>query len=71
MNAKSHFDGLKHELNIDISSIEPRVALELPEPGRINLILRFPTPFKRKWVNEQHILKRFLKEFKSRENTGP
>ena len=64
-HARRHFDSLRYKLNIGLSSVEPRVTIEMPEPDRVNLILRFPAPFARKWVKEQHILKRFLHEFKS------
>ncbi|MGB2691562.1 MAG: mechanosensitive ion channel family protein [Thermodesulfobacteriota bacterium] len=63
--AKVHFDSLRYKLNIGISAVEPRVAIEIPDPEQINLILRFPTPFARKWVGEQTILKKFLKQYKS------
>ena len=69
-NARRHFDSLRYKLNIGLSSVEPRVTIEMNEPDRVNLILRFPTPFSRKWVKEQHILKRFLREFKSRGSAG-
>ncbi len=70
-SARRHFDSLRYKLNIGLSSVEPRVTIEMYEPNRVNLILRFPTPFAKKWVREQHILKRFLREFKSQGNSGP
>ena len=65
-SARRHFDSLRYKLNIGVSAVEPRVAIEMPEPNKINLILRFPTPFARKWVREQAILRRFLRNFKSK-----
>jgi len=64
-SARRHFDSLRYKLNIGISSVEPRVTIEMPEPKKLNLILRFPTPFARKWVREQAILKRFLRNYSS------
>lgn len=68
-SARRHFDSLRYKLNIGLSSVEPRVTLEIPEPDRVNLILRFPTPFAKKSEREQRILKRFLGEFKSGGNS--
>jgi len=64
-SARKHFDSLRYKLNIGHSAVEPRVTIEMPEPNKLNLILRFPTPFARKWVREQAILKRFLRRYKS------
>jgi small-conductance mechanosensitive channel len=41
-------------------STEPVVYLELPEPGRVELLLRFPTPARQRGRVEQQILRRFL-----------
>jgi len=65
-NARRHFDSLRYKLNIGLSAVEPRVAIEMPEPNKINLVLRFPTPFARKWTKEQAILKKFLRKYKSK-----
>jgi len=58
--AKHHFNSMSRKLKISPSSVDPRVAIEIPEPDRINLILRFPTPFAGKWIKEQAILRKFL-----------
>jgi len=65
-NARRHFDSLRYKLNIGLSAVEPRVAIEMPEPNKLNLVLRFPTPFARKWTKEQAILKKFLRKYKSK-----
>ncbi len=41
-------------------STEPVVYLELPEPGRVELLLRFPTPARQRGRVAQQILLRFL-----------
>ncbi|GJM16502.1 MAG: membrane protein [Thermodesulfobacteriota bacterium] len=64
-HARTHFDSLRYKINIAHSTVEPRVAIELPEPNEIDLVLRFPTPFSEKWNREQAILKRFLRKYKS------
>jgi small-conductance mechanosensitive channel len=64
--AKHHFNSLSRKLNISPSAVDPRIAIEIPEPDMLNLILRFPTPFAGKWVKEQAILRKFLKQYKSK-----
>jgi len=63
-DASSHFDSLSFKLNIGHSAGEPRVAIEIPEPDIIHLVLRFPTPFSEKWTTEQAILRHFLRKCK-------
>lgn len=41
-------------------STEPVVYLELPDPGRVELLLRFPTPARQRGRVAQQILRRFL-----------
>lgn len=58
--AQRHMTKLQEKEWIDTPSVLPRVSLEVPEPGRINLLLRIPTPGRRKGRLEQAILRRFL-----------
>ena len=44
----------------NLISTEPVVYLELPDPGRIELLLRFPTPARQRGRVEQQIVRRFL-----------
>jgi small-conductance mechanosensitive channel len=44
----------------NLISTEPVVYLELPDPGRIELLLRFPTPARQRGRVAQQILRRFL-----------
>lgn len=48
---------------LDTPSVEPRVNIQLPEPGRITLFLRVPSPAHRTSRTEQTILRRFLHSF--------
>ncbi len=64
-HARRHFDSISHNLNIALSAVEPRVAIEISEPNEIELILRFPTPFAERWTIEQAILRQFLRTYKS------
>ena len=48
---------------LDAPSVEPRVNIQLPEPGRITLFLRVPSPAHRTSRTEQTILRRFLSSF--------
>lgn len=45
---------------LEAPSPEPRVTIQLPEPGRIQLVLRFPAPDRGRSRIEQAILRRFL-----------
>jgi hypothetical protein len=44
-------------------SVELRVAIEMHDPKRINLLLRIPVPARQKGALEQAILRRFLSTF--------
>lgn len=46
---------------LEAPSPEPRVSVQLPEPGRIQLVLRFPAPDRGRSRVEQAILRRYLK----------
>lgn len=58
--AKKHI--LKQTLSqaLDTPSLEPRVTLYLPDPGRIDLIVRVLTPTRGKGQVEQDILRKYL-----------
>jgi len=45
---------------LEAPSPEPRITIQLPEPGRIQLVLRFPAPDRGRSRIEQAILRRFL-----------
>jgi len=45
---------------LDAPSPAPRVTIQLSEPGRIHVVLRFPAPDRGRSRIEQAILRRFL-----------
>lgn len=49
--------------SIEFISVEPRVRVQIPEPGMIHLILRFPSPVHLKGRLEQTIMSKFLDQF--------
>lgn len=59
-DAKKHFERINRETGLEAPSTEPRVSVRVPEPGRIDLLLRVPVPARRKGRVEQAILRRFL-----------
>lgn len=63
-DAAQHMKQLEGKAWLDAPSVQPRVTLQLPEPGRINLLLRFPAPSHRTARMEQAILRRFLLAFR-------
>jgi small-conductance mechanosensitive channel len=61
--ARTYLKRLEGKLWLDAPSTEPRVTIQLPEPGRINLLLRVPCPTQYPSRLEQAILRKFLAEF--------
>jgi small-conductance mechanosensitive channel len=61
--AEAYLKNLEGKLWLDAPSVEPRVTIQLPEPGRINLLLRVPCPTQYPSRLEQAILKKFLSQF--------
>jgi small-conductance mechanosensitive channel len=61
--ARMYLKKLEGKLWLDAPSVEPRVTIQLPEPGRINLLLRVPCPTQYPSRLEQAILRKFLSEF--------
>ena len=61
--AKRKMKELEGKVWLDAPSVEPRVTIQLPEPGKINLLLRIPCPTSSPFRFEQAILKKFLSRF--------
>lgn len=61
--ARTYFKKLEGKFWLDAPSVEPRVTIQIPEPGRINLLLRIPCPTQYPSRLEQAILRKFLAEF--------
>lgn len=47
---------------LEAPSPEPRITIQLPEPGKMHLVLRFPAPDRGRSRIEQAILRRYLVE---------
>ena len=62
-DARTYLKKLEGKLWLDAPSVEPRVTIQLPEPGRIHLLLRVPCPTQYPSRLEQAILKKFLADF--------
>lgn len=58
--ARVHMKKLEDRHGIEPPSLEPRVVLEIPEPGRINFQVRVPVAADRISRVEQAIIRRFL-----------
>lgn len=61
--ARTHMAALQNKYWLSTPSVEPRVAIEMQDPSRINLLLRIPVPARQKGALEQAILHRFLSAF--------
>lgn len=68
-NAARHMKELEGRNWMDVPSVKPRVSIQIPEPGRVNLLLRIPTPAHRTSRLEQVILRRFLLAFRGSSRT--
>jgi small-conductance mechanosensitive channel len=62
--AARHMKELEGKNWMDVPSVKPRVSIQIPEPTRVNLLLRIPTPAHRTSRLEQMILRRFLLAFR-------
>lgn len=58
--AQRHMKRLEGRSSLDTPSVEPRINVQIPEQGRINLLLRIPCPAQQTSRVEQAILRRFL-----------
>lgn len=61
--ARRFMKRLENRQLVDTPTVEPRVTLQIPEAGKVNLLLRIPVPSRRKGRFEQAILRRFLAEY--------
>ena len=60
--AARHMKLLEQTNLLEAPSPEPRITVQLPEPGKIQLVLRFPAPDRGRSRVEQAILRRYLVE---------
>jgi small-conductance mechanosensitive channel len=60
--ARMYMKNIESQHGLDSPTVAPRVTLQIPEPGKINLLLRIPAPSRRKGRLEQAILRRYLSE---------
>lgn len=61
--ARTHMDILKVSHGLEPLSVEPRVSIQLPEPGLMNLSVTMVVPAHMRGQMEQAILRRFLSDF--------
>jgi len=59
-SAGQYLKQLGQREGLDVPSTEPRVTIQLTEPGRIDLIVRIPTPAREKGRIEQQLLREYL-----------
>lgn len=60
--ARSAVSMLAQEEGLDTPSVEPRVQIAVPEPGRVDLIARLPYPVDQKNRVIQQVLRAYLRE---------
>lgn len=62
--ARPYFAEMQKRYAMEVTQIDPRVSVLLPDPGRVNLLVRVPVPARRKGRVEQAILRRFMTQWK-------
>ncbi|MGQ0811084.1 MAG: mechanosensitive ion channel family protein [Nitrospiraceae bacterium] len=58
--AQRYMRALEQKSILETPSLDPRVTVQIPEPGRLHLLLRFPAPTRGRSRVEQAILRRYL-----------
>lgn len=58
--ARAHLGESAAHKGLDPSTVDPRVSLRLVDPGRIDLLLRFPAPVRLRNRVEQNVLRGYL-----------
>lgn len=58
--ARRYLDASARRHGLPTFMIEPRVHIQIPEPGKLNLLLRVPTRSRDKGQTEQRILRHYL-----------
>lgn len=70
-DARAQLKSEAKEQGLDPPNVAPRVTVEIPEAGKLNLLLRVPTETRKKGVIEQRVLRRFLKAMGHRTSELP
>ncbi len=63
--ARQSMKALETEHGLDGLPVQPRINIQVTEPGKITLLVRIPAPVGRQGRVEQAILRRFLREYYS------
>lgn len=58
--ARENMEKMGENEGIESISVEPRITIHLPEPDRIDLVVRVPAPIRRRGRIEQAILNRYF-----------
>ena len=61
--ARRYMEEMERHHSLDSLPTQPRIAIELQDPERVNLLVRFPAPVGRRGRLEQAILRRFIEKF--------
>ncbi|MFC1569648.1 mechanosensitive ion channel family protein [bacterium] len=67
---RRHIQKITRNHSLDAPAVEPRIYIQVPEPDRINLVLRMPVPIQRRGRVEQEVIRKYLSRFRhSKEKT--
>lgn len=69
--ARNNMVKFQRRHGMESPNMEPRVSIQIPDPGRINLLVRLAMPARRKGRIEQAIMRRFLREWRKPDAEAP
>jgi small-conductance mechanosensitive channel len=58
--ARRYMEEIGRKEGVEPPTLDPRISVVLPEPGKITLLARVPVPAKRKGRTEQEIMRKYL-----------
>ncbi len=69
--AASYMEKLARNRGLETPNVNPRISLNFPEPGHVNLLVRIPAPARLKGRIEQAILRKFLDLYRGQFRGAP
>jgi small-conductance mechanosensitive channel len=63
--AERHMGKHTRAQGLPAPTVTPRVIVQIPDAGKVTLLLRLPTPAREKGVVEQRVLRQFLERYRS------
>jgi len=61
--ARQSMNELEQKYGLEVLPVEPRVSIQITDPDRLQLLVRYPAPVGRQGRTEQNIIRRFLEQW--------